>query len=331
MRGYLQRQIADGDAHAVETLLEGSQGSRLPASARLEIASIGQRTDRMAQIVESAIASLPIAEVVRRIPRHDDDDELRLQLEEWSNRIETQADYNALVDWLSFALHGRERLPDTLTEATLALALRRRDFPRVGTESWDWGRIANAVLPGNEQAMASLVLDLLEHHDLITIGGEGEAQILRSALERRTPAVWQRISDRLEAGSWRISMSVRPWLLAGIDPGPIEDWIGDNVERARIVAQIAPVGDDEPTPIARHLLENFGDDEEVGSSLYGALVSGSWVGNESDRIELQIDQLNAWRENAQELPGVRMWAGEVVQSLTDSRQAALEREAERDF
>lgn len=185
----------------------------------------------------------------------------------WCSRLEEQADYNAVVDWLSFAMHGKDDLPE----------------------------------------------------------------ILKAALERETEAVWGEIASRLEAGSWRISMSVRPWLLAGIDLGPIKAWIGGDVERARTVARIAPIGGQEPTPVARHLLDEFGEDADVGSSFYGALVSGSWVGNESDRIQRQIDQLNSWRDDKREPHGLRRWAADVVQSLTASKQGALEREAERDF
>jgi hypothetical protein len=94
---------------------------------------------------------------------------------------------------------------------------------------------------------------------------------------------------------------------------------------------MAPVGEEKPTEIARFLLENFGDDREVAGSLYGTLISGSWWGNESDRIAGQIERLNTWRRRRSEPLGVRTWAREVVVSLEQSRQAALQREAEERF
>lgn len=331
MRGYLLRRVEAGETDVIAAFLESPHASRLSDAERLEVALLVEPNERLRQLIDRLVVDLPTAAVVRRFPRPGDDSELSRQLEGWCSRLKDQADYNAVVDWFSFALHGREELPELLRDTATELVLRRRDFPDVGRESWDWGRIAGAALPGNELAFAELVLDLMEHHELITLGGEEESQVLRAALERQTEPVWSEIADRLEAGSWRISMSVRPWLLSGLDPGPVEHWIGEDTERARIVARIAPVGGEQPTPIARHLLDKFGDDAEVGSSLYGALVSGSWVGNESDRIQRQIDQLNSWRDDKSERRGVRRWAADVVQSLMVSRQAALEREAERDF
>jgi hypothetical protein len=126
-------------------------------------------------------------------------------------------------------------------------------------------------------------------------------------------------------------MELRGWFLLHIPPDVASSWVGTDVERARIVASMAPVGEEKPTEIARFLLENFGDDREVAGSLYGTLISGSWWGNESDRIAGQIERLNTWRRRRSEPLGVRTWAREVVVSLEQSRQAALQREAEERF
>ncbi|HEV3321881.1 MAG TPA: hypothetical protein VG147_06770 [Solirubrobacteraceae bacterium] len=111
----------------------------------------------------------------------------------------------------------------------------------------------------------------------------------------------------------------------------IEGWIDGDVERARIVASITPVEGEEPKPLARCLLQRFGDDEKIGASLAGTFMSGSWTGPESGRLAAQIAQLNSWRSRRDEPLGVRQWASRMVESLEVQRQTALQREAEGEF
>jgi hypothetical protein len=114
-------------------------------------------------------------------------------------------------------------------------------------------------------------------------------------------------------------------------PTVVDEWVGDDVERARIAASIAPVGGLEPSPFARFLLARFGDDEQVRSSLYGSLVTGFWTGNESDRTARQIEQLTSWRASTAEPAGVLAWARDVITSLEQARLQALQREAEERY
>lgn len=113
-----------------------------------------------------------------------------------------------------------------------------------------------------------------------------------------------------------------------ITPTLLWPWVGDDIGRARTVASIAPVGDEAPTPIARFLLGTFSEDEKVASSFWGQFISGFWMGNESDRITRQIEQLKGWRQRAGEPLGVRTWARNVTHDLEARRLVALEREAE---
>ena len=130
--------------------------------------------------------------------------------------------------------------------------------------------------------------------------------------------------------SWRIELEFRGWLLFSIPAEIIEEWVGSDVERARMVAAIAPVGGDEPTAIARFLLGRFADDAEVAGGLWGNFVSGVWSGPESGRLKSQIEQLERWRVTS-EPQGVRKWAADVINGLEDRLSVALEREAEQGY
>jgi hypothetical protein len=120
-------------------------------------------------------------------------------------------------------------------------------------------------------------------------------------------------------------------LISVVPTGIIEAWVGDDARRAQLVASIAPVGADEPTPIARFLLERFGADPKVASSLWAQFISGFWMGPESERIAGQIEQLKRWRQRSEEPLGVRTWARDMIRDLEARRRAALEREAESDL
>jgi hypothetical protein len=125
-------------------------------------------------------------------------------------------------------------------------------------------------------------------------------------------------------------MQLGAWLL-DVFPGEIvTHWEGDDANRARLVASIASIGTEAPTDVVRFLLDQFGGDRRVASSLSSTFISGFWSGNETDRLARKIEQLNSWRRSEEPL-GVRNWAAEMIDHLERDRQAALEREAERGF
>src|SRR3546814_20967194 len=94
-------------------------------------------------------------------------------------------------------------------------------------------------------------------------------------------------------------MALRGWFLYSVGPDVVDEWVGSDLGRARVVAATAPLGGAEPSPYARSLLVRFGDDKEVRGSLYGDLVSGCWTGPEYDGIPRQIERKIGrppWRE-----------------------------------
>ena len=326
LQSYLRKKTEQGDPQAVEAFLDTQDGRSLSDTARLEIASIDESSHRVSGIVEQLAKRLPVAEAVRRVPPTSVS--LPRLLEDWSARIETQDDYNALIDWLALAVPHQGAIDNAISETVLVLVLRRREFPNVRSAAWDWAQLSKAVLRGNEEEIATLVLDLIDHSDLLIMADGEEARLLTVALQQRTHTVWELIADRLQAGSWSIEMSVREWLLTEIDTTPVQEWIGDDIGRARIVARITHPGTDQPTPLARYLLDRVSDDEEVTTCLYTNLITGSWTEKESDRIQRQIEQLNSWRQNPTEPLDVRQWAAKATDCLAASRQSALQREAE---
>jgi hypothetical protein len=251
-------------------------------------------------------------------------------LDNWVERVDSQQDYNALVDWLNLVLHPDPTVPEVMRDSVWRLIELRRAYPDVGRETWDWSRLASGFAAERPYELGSLILDLVDSREVMLHEGDDQSKLLGecAATDQR---VWAEIAGRLEGGSWLLQMELQGWFLHRVPPEVVDEWVGTNLARARIVASIAPVGGSTPSPYARLLLDRFGQDDEVKSSLYGSLVTGFWTGNESDRIASQIEQLNGWRANTHEPLGVRAWAREVVTSLEQAKQRALQREAEDHF
>jgi hypothetical protein len=90
------------------------------------------------------------------------------------------------------------------------------------------------------------------------------------------------------------------WLLDVLPAEEITSWVGADEGRARLLARITDVGEGPPRPVVRYLLEHFGEDEKVAGYLANGFVSGSYWGNESDRISRQIEQLQEWIQSPDE-------------------------------
>ncbi len=327
--GYFHRKT-ETDPQAVETFLDSDLGRSMAEVARLEIARVGQPTERIREIIDELVNRLPVADSAVRIRVTIED--LPEMLDRWMARLETQQDYNMAVNRVSHELRSNDSVLGEFGDRILELVLRRREFPRIGNESsWKWRHLAKAVLPGNEEAIAELVLDMIENPDrVVTLGSTEVSELLVLALEQRLEAVWQLFGERMEKGSSRLVNYAEHWrLLAGIKPNLVQTWVGNDRYRARIVADITPTGEDSPTDIVRYLLTNFGQDEEVSQMLFYKLQSGLRVGNESDHIKRQIDRLESWRQDLEEPLEIRHWASNAIARLNVSKSRALREEAER--
>lgn len=326
--GYFHRKT-ETDPQAVETFLDSRLGRSLPGISRLEIARIGKPTQRAREIIDELIGRLPVADSAGVRVTTVDFPEV---LDRWMERLATQQDYNMVVNRVCYELRSNDSLLEEIGDVVLELVLRRREFPRTGNESsWNWRHLAKAVLAGHEDELAEVMLDMIESPEsVITFSSAEVSELLGLALKQSTERVWQRIGDLLEDGSSRLTHYAEHWhLLTGVDSKPIQMWIGDDANRARIVARVAPLGTNEPTPVARHLLATFGDDEEVTSLFDLKLDCELQEGRKSAHLQRQIDRLTSWRQDVDEPPGVRRWASKAIARLTESKSEALHEEAER--
>jgi hypothetical protein len=147
--GYLRALVDAGEESAFDQFLESSGGSELETVDILAIAARGPATDQARRRVLSIAPTTPVSHATTALLGWLDelsDDEAATLLSAWSVSIESQQDYNVLVDWLNFRRSGETRLPDLLRPAALNLLMMRKQFPDLGQQRWDWSQLASQLV-----------------------------------------------------------------------------------------------------------------------------------------------------------------------------------------
>jgi hypothetical protein len=327
--GYLGGRHRGGNNSAFDEFLASDLASRLTDRQQVTIAARGPVTPQSRERILATVRRLPVADAVAALfgwHRNLESVEIEAALDDWLQRITDQRDYNALLDWVALLVHD-EVPSESILDQIWALVQRRNDFPEVGQEGWDWAVLAGKLLPERAGAVGSLIVELIDTDKMMIHEGDSSAELL-SACAAADISVWHEVAARLTRGSWRLKIEVAGWFLDSVSAAAVHDWVADDVHRARIVGGIVPVSGSRPSDLVRFLLDRFPTDEEIRGSLFGTLRSGTWWGNESDRITTQLAQLSEWRASPEEPIGVRKWAAEAIAELEELRRHALQREAE---
>ncbi|WP_437773490.1 hypothetical protein [Arthrobacter sp. KNU40] len=333
--GFLWGRVEAGDDAAFDSALDSAPIKDLSDDFRLMLTIRGPRSDRAWDRAMRLVRDVPVRVGAQSLFGWHvglSADQLGLLLSTWAPRIESQEDYNATTDFLSMALHGvSDGWDEQLDPEIATLVARRSEFPQLGQQSWNWAQLAKRQIDHQPDVLLELLLDFIENDVMHVFDGTEESSLIRVAMQNAGDAGQASLFNRLSAGSWRLQLSGRGWLIGLVPVEKVAEWIGADVTRARVVASVTSPGGSSPTPIGRFLLTNFGNDERVTSSLAGEFISGFWSGNESDRITSQIEQLSIWLTDPEEADGVKRWARKMKSSLEKRRTEALEREAEQGF
>lgn len=332
--GYLWGLIERGQASAFDDFVDQGVGAGLSSEIRLRLTVRGPRTDTALSRVDVLLADVSVSEGARNLfgwSRDIDDQRFAGYLGSWLPRLASQEDYNATIDVLALWLHDRAEPVEALEPLVNALVRGRREFPDVGQQEWDWAHLAARQLRTDPEAVVEMVAEFVDADVVRGYSASEEEGLLREGIRLAGPPAWENIMDRIAAGSWRLGMTARGWLATATDLETAETWVGADLERARVLASVASIGGAEVDAVARFLLDNFGTDRQVASSLIGEFVSGGWTGNESDRIARQIAQVQGWIDRPEESDAVKRWARHLLAGLEADRAKTLQREAERDW
>jgi hypothetical protein len=333
--GYLWGLYESGHISAFDDFLDGETGQTLSPAVRLGLTVRGPRSEEGWRRVEGTIAVLSPADGANGLfGWHVDIPVVRLValLNSWLGRIETQTDYNAVVDRVALALFKDPTWIEEVDPLVVQLVLLRPSFPLItGHQDWDWVQLAKRQLQSNPFELLNELLRLLDD-DVLHIFRPSEGQaLLADAIRRSGTQGWELVMSRLEGGTWRMKHAFEGWLLDVLPAEEITSWLGDDDKRAKLIARIADVGEGPPHPVVRYLLDHFGEDEKVAGFLANGFVGGYWSGNESDRINGQITQLTQWVQTPDEPERVKRWARQVIDGLSRRRESALEEEAEQEW
>ncbi|MGX7681717.1 hypothetical protein ACSMXN_22780 [Jatrophihabitans sp. DSM 45814] len=334
LTGYLQGLVAGGRASAFDDFLDGPHGTAMPAGDRLFLTVRGPKSTRGWDRVNELLPSMPVqAGAVGLFGWHIDfnTDQLNTTLIDWLPRIASQADYTAAVDFVAMALYRRDAPAGAVESRVVELVELRRLYPDVGQQSHDWTRLAQRRLASAPAELWTSLIDLVHAGGLHMFEHSEELKLAQEALKQVGMSAWDQVMSKLDDDNWRLQMDLRGWFADAMPGDEVVTWIGDDVTRARTAVTLVGISDGAPSAVVRHLLEHFGDDPAISDWLISDFVTGSWMGNESDRLQRQIDQLQAWVDDVDEPEGLRRWARKLIASLKKSREAALRREAEGDW
>lgn len=331
--GYLYAQLHDAHDDAFDSFLDGELGSQLDAATRLAITVRGPKSAAGWVRVLDLMKVLPVHVGASRLfGWHVDIEEERIStlLAEWLPKIETQPDYSFAVDVAAMMVYQRPKLSEEAEGRIAELVNLRSTFGEIGQQGWDWVQLARRRLADDAEGLLTNLLEQIDAGALNVYEGSEEQTLLREVIAKAGAPSLDRVFGALQGGSWRLQMDFRGWLSNVYLPADVIAWVARDIERARLVASVTGIGGGLPSQLVQFLLGRFGADDEVASSLYGDFISGSWWGNESDRLNAQIAQLSSWVADKDQPAGVKSWARKMIASLRRRLDAVLEEEAEED-
>jgi hypothetical protein len=143
--GYLYAPVEDGASDAFDQLLDSDSSSALGDFARLRVSVRGPQSDAGWARVSALITQLNPRDGARGLLGWYVDlapERLRDFLADWLPRIDTQDDYNAVVDFVALAVHRRPEWIDSVDPLVADLVALRSRFGRLTGREWDWEQLA---------------------------------------------------------------------------------------------------------------------------------------------------------------------------------------------
>lgn len=329
--GYLHAGVEDGHSDAFDVFLDGPLGRDLEPATRLGLTVRGPQSDTGWSRLIDLLKVLPVhIGAPRLFGWHIEIEESRLIaiLDEWLSKIEFQPDYNFAVDVAALMVSGRPDSNLDLEGQIMRLVELRSKFPEVAHQSSDWVQLARRQLANRVDELLLSLLQQVDAGSLHILEGSEEQTLIEDAVLAAGSRSLDTVLQLVHTGSWRIQLDFRGWLADLYLATDIIAWVGTDVGRGRLVAKITGISKGQPSDVVRFLLDKFGTDDEVSSSLYGEFISGAWWGNESDRLNDQITQLEGWAASRDESVGVKSWVRKVIENLRRRRDVALEEEDE---
>ena len=332
LRGFLLNGVRRGNESIFDNFFDSESGRNISPENQYFISMVAPYSEQGWIRVQTLARSLPVffgATFGVGWIRHLSEIQIGELISEWVNRVEDQDSYNSLVDYASLAFYDKSDCSGKMQELLWDLLSARTRFPELGQKDWAWGRVARLLLPKYSEEIAIIIIDLICSGAIAPHPSSEDSVILQKCASAQPRVALNYLGQKLVEDSWRLTLVIRGWLTSSIPSEAFIEWIDSNIDRARIVSSICLVASDTLLPLVEFLLVSFPGDEEIASNLFSTYWSGSWVGNNSDRLQGKIDQLNGWLLDENIAPAVVSWVQKAIDSLSRERVTALSQEEER--
>jgi hypothetical protein len=184
--------------------------------------------------------------------------------------------------------------------------------------SYHWAQIAEHFIDIDPLKIAKAIIKNTTGTDRIFLKDDFEIEILKKVTEKKPKQVWDEVSKFLITKDGKINFNLililRGWYGNLIDADYLIKWASKHPQKGPLIlAEISKVGNGKLSNLARSLIIEFPDNEEVKHSLEANFFSGSYTGLESKWLEEKLKYTRAWMENSN--PKVRKWAQEIAQRI----------------
>ena len=186
-----------------------------------------------------------------------------------------------------------------------------------------------------------LILDILSRENYADIEPYPRKK-LRDFLEKDLENTWNKIKDALLGNdllAWNLTEILRGDYgsfrrgknspLGLIPEAYILRWVGENPDEAPyVLARMVPLHESEPIlhPLAKRLLVEYPDNEDIASALSANWHTEGWVGPMSAHFQEKLEIAERWTRDPE--PSVVKWAGLEVKRLKEEYKELKRREEE---
>lgn len=329
--GYLHALVQGGARDAFDRLLDSGASASLSDFALLRVSVSGPPTAAGWSRVARLVTQLAPEDGARGLfgwHMHLSPERLGVFLTYWLPRIQTQASYETVVDFVDLAAHNYPGWADAVDPHIADLvAQRSRHTPRGSSmqKEWAWGQLARRQLMAQPAKLMETLLTLISDGSYWPDAALGETDLLKETVTAAGAEGWQAMMTEIESGSWPVRRAAGRWLGGAVDVRTVSEWVAASTERARLVASVTdPDGGDHIDPIARLLISKFGSDEQVPVLLRSALALKMNWDPRSGRSQQLIDQVAGWGAADDQPDEVVAWTQGVAAWLRTQQFVAME-------
>ena len=194
---------------------------------------------------------------------------------------------------------------------------------------YHWNEIVNLLIDEHAAKIAHAIF-----RTQVTPEGwfidHGASDVLRACVKKDPLGVWREPVTFLDGESaQRLVIGFPRGLIDELPRQELLTWAAqDEGRRARLLARVAAQTFEDDTSLVADLVTKFGIDE-VGGTLYGMYVSGSWSGPTSLRYARLAERLESVARLSKREP-LRSWAQDAAIGLRAREERERQREAEED-